>query len=245
MLKGLWKLTWVETKIFVREPLGLIGSLIIPVVIFVMMGRAVGADLPGEVAEAPFNVTILAALIIAVSAVLSLIAIIAIYREGGILKRLRATPLSPVTILGSHVVVKLGFTAASLALLVLAGRRLLPGALPEDLLGFSVALMLSTLSILSLGFVLASLVPTARFAQPLGAAVLYPMIAISGLFVPVERLPTVVRLVAQVLPTTHAVSLMQGVWDGVAWAALWVHVVALVAAFVVCVALSARFFRWE
>ena len=42
--------------------------------------------------------------------VMSLIAIISIYREGGILKRLRATPLSPVTILSAHVVVKLVFT---------------------------------------------------------------------------------------------------------------------------------------
>ena len=119
MLKGLWKLTWVETKIFVREPLGLIGSLIIPVVIFVMMGRAVGADLPGEVAAAPFNVTILAALIIAVSAVLSLIAIISIYREGGILKRLRATPMSPTAFflgkIGSVLVTSLVQTALLLA----------------------------------------------------------------------------------------------------------------------------------
>ncbi|MBL8997714.1 MAG: ABC transporter permease [Gemmatimonadales bacterium] len=246
MLKGLWKLTWVETKVFVREPLGLVGSLIIPVVIYVLMARAVG-PVPSQApeAESPFNVAILAALIIAVGAVLSLIAIIAIYREGGILKRLRATPLSPVTILAAHVVVKLGFTVASLALLVVAGRRFFPGALDVDLLSFGAALLLSTLSILALGFVLASLVPTARFAQPLGAAILYPMVAISGLFVPVDRLPGVVRAVARVLPTTHAVSLMQGVWDGVPWLALWVHVAALLAAFALCVAVSARVFRWE
>ena len=61
----------------------------------------------------PFNVAILAALFIALGSVQSLVAIIAIYREGGILKRLRATPLSPVTILGAHVVVKLGFTVSA------------------------------------------------------------------------------------------------------------------------------------
>lgn len=246
MLKGFWKLTWVETKVFVREPLGLVGTLVVPLIIFVMMGRAVGTETSApSLEESPFNVAILAALIIAVGAVLSLIAIISIYREGGILKRLRATPLSPVTILGSHVVVKLGFTMASLALLVLAGRRFFPGALQVDLVSFSAALLLSTLSILSLGFVLASLVPTARFAQPLGAVILYPMVAISGLFFPVDRLPTALRVIAQALPTTHAVGLMQGVWDGVGWGALWVHVAALVAAFVICIAVSTRFFRWE
>ena len=42
---------------------------------------------------------VFAAMLIAISAVLSLVTIISIYREGGILKRLRATPLRPQTIL--------------------------------------------------------------------------------------------------------------------------------------------------
>ena len=66
-------------------------------------------------------------MLIALSAVLSLVTIIAIYREGGILKRLRATPLRPHTILTAHVLVKLLFTAVTLALLLLAGPALLPG----------------------------------------------------------------------------------------------------------------------
>jgi len=247
MLKGFWRLTWIETKVFVREPLGVIGSVLIPVGIFVLLGKAFASGDVGQrsLERAPFNVAILAALVIAIGAVLSLVTIIAIYREGGILKRLRATPLSPVTILGAHVLVKLAFTAISLALLVLAGRRLFPGALQVDLLGFTLALLLSTLSILSLGFVIASLVPTARFAQPIGAALLYPMMAVSGLFFPLGALPTPVRLVTLALPTTHAVALMQGVWDGAGWRVWWPSAFGLVAIFAVCTAASSRVFRWE
>ncbi|HEU4631924.1 MAG TPA: ABC transporter permease [Gemmatimonadaceae bacterium] len=247
MLKGLLTLSWIETKVFLREPLGVLGSLGVPVLVFVLFGRAMqpGPRDAAASAEPPFNVTIFAALLIALGAVQSLVAIMAIYREGGILKRLRATPLSPVTILGAHVLVKLGFTVVGLVLLVLAGRRVFPGALPADLVGFAAAVLVSTLSILSLGFVLASLVPTARFAQPLGAAVLYPMLAISGLFVPLEQLPRALRVVAYALPTTHAVSLMQGVWDGAGWGARWADVGALALAFGVCVALASRWFRWE
>jgi len=247
MLKGLLELSWIETKVFLREPLGVLGSFGVPLLVFVVFGRALRSG-PGDaavLARAPFNVTILAALLIALGAVQSLIAIMAIYREGGILKRLRATPLSPVTILGAHVLVKLAFTLVSLVLLILAGRRVLPGALPVDLASFTAAMLLGTLSILSLGFVLASLVPTARFAQPLGAVVLYPMLALSGLFFPVALLPRALRVVAAVLPTTHAVSLMQGVWDGTGWGAQWGSVGALVLTFAVCIALSARWFRWE
>ena len=57
------------------------------------------------------------------------------------------------------------------------------------LLSFALAVLFSTASILSLGFLIASVVPTARFAQPVGALVLYPMLGLSGLFVPIDALP--------------------------------------------------------
>lgn len=245
MLKGFWKLTWVETKVFMREPLGFFGTLVLPVILFLLLGGVYGI---GDVQTAstpapPFNVPILAALVIAVSAVMSLVTIVSIYREGGILKRLRATPLSPVAILGSHVAVKLAFTLLSLGLLVLAGRRVIPGALDVDLPSFTAALLLSTLSILALGFVIASVVPTSRFARPITVALFYPMIALSGLFFPLDVLSPGLYVVASILPTTHAVSLMQGIWDGAGWHPL--NTTALVAIFVVCTGISTKVFRWE
>lgn len=247
MLRGFWKLTWLETKIFAREPLGLVGSVAIPTLLFVIFGRAWGVPRPGAMAGTvpPFNVAILGAILIAIGSVQSLVAIIAIYREGGILKRLRATPLSPVTILGSHVAVKLAFTVVSLSLMVLAGRRVFPGALQVDLVAFTAALLLGTLSILSLGFVIASLVPTARFAQPVGAIVLFPMLAVSGLFIPVDVLPPVVRGVAFLCPTTHAVALLEGVWNGTGWAGHWPNAVALLLLFGAFTTIATRVFRWE
>ncbi len=245
-LRGFWKLTWVETKVFTREPMGFIGTLIMPLVVFIALGRAFGGGKPvAAPVDIPFNAAILAALLIAISAVQSLVAIISIYREGGILKRLRATPLSPVTIMGAQVVVKLAFTVISLTMLMLAGRRLFPGVMRVNVFSFTMAVLLSTLSILSLGFVLASLVPTARFAQPIGAAVLYPMLALSGLFYPIARFPRALVAVAYLFPTTHAVALLEGVWDGSGWGAHWVNAAALLALFAAYTALSTKVFRWE
>jgi ABC-2 type transport system permease protein len=246
-LQGFWKLTWLETKIFTREPMGFVGTLVVPLILFIVLSRAFGANNPVATpkVDLPFNPAILAAVLIALSAVQSLVAIISIYREGGILKRLRATPLSPVTIMGAQVVVKLVFTVISLALVMLAGRRLFPGVMGVNVFSFTAATLLGTFSILSLGFVLASIVPTARFAQPIGAAVLYPMLAVSGLFFPVERLPRALQAVAFLFPTTHAVALLQGVWNGSGWGAHWVDVAALLVLFAAFTALSTRVFRWE
>ena len=55
MLRGLFKLTWIEIKIFMREPLGAIGTIVIPVLIFVVLGRVVGGRLtPGALAANNF-----------------------------------------------------------------------------------------------------------------------------------------------------------------------------------------------
>ena len=249
MLRGLWKLTWIEIKIFLREPLGAFGTIGFPVLVFLVLGRIAGRRLaPPSLPTSSFirvGLPVLASLLIAIGAVLSLVTIISIYREGGILKRLRATPLHPQTILSAHVIVKLILTAATLALMVLAGKRYYPVGVHVALFSFTMALLVSTLSILSIGFLIASIVPTARFAQPIGGIILYPMIAVSGLFVPVESLPPTLHALARVLPLTYAVALLQGIWNGDAWSAHMGDVAVLAVVFAVCTALSAKVFRWE
>ena len=93
--------------------------------------------------------------------------------------------------------------------------------------------------------VLVGLTASARFAQPIGAVILYPMIGFSGLFVPLQSLPPALQAVAHVLPLTYAVSLLQGIWKGEAWSAHMGDVAALVLVFLICTALSAKVFRWE
>jgi len=248
MLRGLWNLTWLEIKIFVREPLGVFATIGIPVLVLVVMGRVIGSRPPAALAANTLvrvGLPVFVCIMIAINAVLSLVTIISIYREGGILKRLRATPLRPQTILSAHVIVKLLLTAATLVLMFLAGKRYFPAGAHVPWFSFTIALLISTWSILSIGFLIASIVPTARFAQPIGAIILYPMLAFSGLFVRISDLPPVLRVVARVLPLTYAVSLLQGIWNGDGWLAHLGDVAALTALFLLLTAISARVFRWE
>jgi ABC-2 type transport system permease protein len=249
MPRGLWRLTWLEIKIFIREPLGLIGTLAVPVLLFVTLGRWLGpvirAGAPGVPRFVSVDLPIFVSLMIATNTVVSLVAIIAIYREGGILKRLRATPLRPYTILTAHVIAKLLFTAVTLVVMFLAGRRGYAVDANVPLVSFTLALLFSTASILSLGFLIASLVPTARFAQPIGTMILYPMLGLSGLFVPLDSLPPMLRAVAWALPPTYAVSLLRGIWRGEGWSGHVDDVAVLALMFLVCTAVSTKVFRWE
>lgn len=248
MLRGLWRLAWLEVKIFVREPLGVFGTVGAPVLVFLALSRLAGgrgrgtAGLPSVVAA---DLPVLVAMLLAVSAILSLVAIMAIYREGGILKRLRATPLRPHTILTAHVLVKLLFSTITLALMALVGRRFVPAGADAPWLSFGAAVVFSSACVLSIGFVIASVVPTARFAQPLGALVLYPMLGLSGLFVPIDVLPQGLQLAARALPFTYAVSLQRGIWHGESWASHSGDLAVLTLVCAASVAVSARVFRWE
>jgi len=248
-MNGLWKLTWIEIKVFMREPLGAFGTIVVPVLVFVILGRIGGTALSTRSATITglirVGLPVFGAILITISAVLSLVTIVTIYREGGILKRLRATPLRPQTILTAHVVVKLLLTIITLMLMMAAGKRYYPVDIRVPIVSFAVALVLSTWSILSIGFVIASVVPTARFAQPVGAAIMYAMVGFSGLFVPVQAMPPAMQIVARLIPLTYAVSLLRGIWNGEPWSAHLTDVAALVAVFVIGVAISARVFRWE
>jgi ABC-2 type transport system permease protein len=248
-MRALIKLTWLEIKIFVREPMGVFGTVGIPVLVFVIVSRLAGprvaraAIQPGGVVSA--FLPVLASIMMSLSAVSSLVTIISIYREGGILKRLRATPLSPPVILSAHVLVKLLFTILTLLIMVLAGRRYFPPGAPVPLFSYGVALIFTTWAILSIGFLIASIVPTARFAQPLAALILYPMVALSGLFFPIDGLPAAMRALARAQPLTYAVSLLDGIWRGEGWSAHLGDVAALLLFFLVFTAIASRVFRWE
>ena len=247
-MRGLLKLTWLEIRIFVREPLGVISAIGIPLIMFLVLGRSVSPGAAPSARATQFlaqDVPLFVSIFISINAALSLIAVISIYREGGILRRLRATPLRPAVILGAHVLVKLFFTGIALLLTVLAGRRFYPVTLHAHVAGFALAVVVTTVTILGMGFVIASAVGTARFAQVIGSAIFYPMLAISGMFVPLGSLPRPWALLGGVLPMSHAVALLRGAWVGAGWPVLLPHLGVLAVTTAICLGLTTRVFRWE
>lgn len=248
-MRGLWPLVWLEIKIFIREPLGAFGTVIAPVLVLMLFGRIGTAVMPRAQAAASnffkVDVPVFVAILIAINAVVSLVSIMSIYRESGILKRLSTTPLRSQTILTAHVIVKLVLTTATLALTLLLAKNSILTDHSIPLVSFTIAVLITTWSILSIGFVIASIVPTARFAQPISSVLLYPMLAVSGLFVPLSAFSPTFRGIARVLPFTYAVSLLQGIWKGGAWSAHVGDVAALAIVFVLCTALSSKVFRWQ
>ena len=249
MPRRLLKLTWLEIKIFVREPMGVIGTVGIPVAVFLIASRLAGPRSRGRrfrrAVAGSAVLPVLASILMALSAISSLVTIISIYREGGILKRLRATPLSPTVILSAHVLVKLLFTVLTLVIMVLAR----PPVLPSGRAGAAV-LVRRGAHVHDVGDPVdrvphrqhrsdGSLCPAACGGDPV------PDDRRLGTVLSRECLPQWMRLLATVLPLGYAVSLLDGIWRGEGWAAHLGDVAALTLFFVVFTAISSRLFRWE
>lgn len=56
----------------------------------------------------------------------------------------------------------------------------------------------------------------------MASIILYPMIGLSGLFVPFEEIPPAMRMVTHLVPLTYMVSLLEGIWVREIWSvSLW------------------------
>jgi ABC-2 type transport system permease protein len=242
------KLTWTELKLYFREPIGAFFTLVFPLMMLFLFGSMYGNE-----PSAYFNgygsvdvsVSGYTAMIIATSSLMSLTIVISAYRENGILRRLRATPLRPQAILFAQVIVIFLMTLVGMVLLIIAGKVFYNLRFDGNPWSVALAFILGSLSFFAVGFVLAGLLPTARSAQIVGMVILYPMIFLSGSTIPLEVMPEGVRSFARFLPLTYVVRLLRGLWIGEAWSQHWTEVVVLAALLIVGVLISIRTFRWE
>ncbi len=247
-MRGLSRLTYIEMKLFLREPMMAFFTLAFPLVMLFSFGSIYGnkpSDFFGGYGMVDVSVPAYTAIIIAMTGFLSLAIGTTTYRERGILRRLRLTPLRPWSVLVSQVTVLFLMTAIGMALLVTAGKLVYGMRFDGSVINVVGAFVLCWLSCFSLGFVLACVAPTTRTARAVAMVLFYPMIFLSGATMPLEAMSENMRRCVKVLPLTHVVTLLRGMWVGDTWGQHVTEVIVLGAVLVVGVAVSAKTFRWE
>ena len=129
--------------------------------------------------------------------------------------------------------------------MVIAGKTIYHLRFEGSVLNTSLAFSLSTLSFLSLGFVIASVAPTARTASITGSILFFPMMFLSGATFPSEIMPEAVRRISNLFPLTYVVKILQGFWFGAVWAEQIRSTVILLGMLIAGIVISAFTFRWE
>jgi ABC-2 type transport system permease protein len=247
-MKSLLKMTWMETKLFLREPLGAFFTLVFPLMMLFLFGSIYGNDptpMFGGRGTIDISVPAYTAMIIATSGLMSVTITMAAYREKGILRRLRTTPVSPLVVLGAQVIVIFAMTSLGMFLLIVAGKLVYNLRFEGNAWSLLGGFTLSSMSFFGLGFILASIMRTARTAQVVGMVLLYPMLFLSGAGFPRELLPEAIKKISAFLPLTYVVNLLRGLWIGETWSQHSTDAIVLTVMLVVGVLISARLFRWE
>jgi ABC-2 type transport system permease protein len=247
-MRSLLKMTWMEAKLFLREPIGAFFTLAFPLMMLFLFGSIYGNKpevMFGGYGTIDISIPAYTAMIIATTGLLGLTITMSAYRENGILRRLRTTPISPLAVLAAQVIVLLLMTTFGMILLIIAGKLVYHMRFEGNVLSVLAGFILCSLSFFALGFVLAGLMPTARTAQVVGMVLLYPMLFLSGAGFPRELLPETIKKVSAFLPLTYVVNLLRGLWIGEAWGRHLLDVTVLVGILVLGVVISIFTFRWE
>ncbi|MFF3004027.1 ABC transporter permease [Kitasatospora sp. NPDC057940] len=240
------RLAVAEARLFLRDPLTALFGLAFPVALFLVLGsvpalRKTSPDMHG-MSTIQLYAPILAVFTLLLLGLNGLPSLLSSYRERGVLRRMSASPVRPALLFGALLPLYLGVAVVSVLLVVAAG-PLLGVSLPRQPLGFLLAFLLAAAALLSVGLLLAAVVPSAKAGNAVGALAFFPMMFFSGIWLPREFSPALLNRIGDFTPSGAAVQTLQDAWSG-----HFPHAVGLLtlAAYAVLAgAAAARLFRWE
>ncbi len=239
-----------EFRAFRRNRRALVFSLLLPVLFLVVFAGVFGngtVALGGtRVTVATYYVPGLMALAVVSSSLVNLTTSVVAERDLGVLKRRRATPVAPWVLMGARALTSVRISLLAAALLVAVGRVVYGAYVPGDaLIGVAVTVMVGSASLSALGYALSTWL-TMDSVQPVLQVVVLPLYFVSGVFVPQDRLPSWLRLAAEVFPIERIAGPLHHAFDpavtGAGVSAVDLGVLAAWAA--VAGAIAVRRFTW-
>jgi ABC-2 type transport system permease protein len=241
-----WHQLGTEQRLFWRSRELAFFTFALPIVFFVLLGSVYGED---EIEGVKGSAYLLAGLLgygVVATAFAGLAIVTVIRREDGILKRLRGTPLPPEAYMAAVLGSTLFVYALEAAALVVLGRVLFGVPFPDRWLSLILTLLLGGVAFAAMGLGLTGAIRSAEGSSAVVNAIYLPMAFISGAFFSPSSFPGFLEAIANVLPLTYFIRLVQNVlleneqiwanWESVAVVGAWGLAGALAAV---------RWFRWE
>ena len=189
-----------EARLFGRELGSLFWILLFPTLLLVVIGLVPDFREPDEalggqrIVDLYASVCALLAMIMA--AIMAMPPVLAGYRESGVLRRMRTTPMHPASLLGAQVGLHAAAVLFSIALALATARLVHDVPLPADVAWYAVTTVLATAAAFAIGAVVTAVSATTRIVQTVGTIVFFPMMFTAGVWLPVQamqgRLHTVV-----------------------------------------------------
>jgi ABC-2 type transport system permease protein len=234
------KLTWIEVKLFAREPIAVVFAFAFPLVVLLVLAGVFGNEANPDFGGATgidYYVPGYLAVVIASIGLISLPVHFASLRERGVVRRLRASSVSIGSLFGAQTVVNVAMAVVGGVILVVAASLVYDVRAPSSVVGVALGFLVGALAFVAVGFLLGSLAPTARAAQGIGLVLFFPMWLLSGAGPPRAIMTETMRQLSDALPLTRVVTAIQRPWLGTGSSTA--DLLILSALFAVAVALAA------
>ena len=177
---------------------------------------------------------------------IGVVMIIVGYREQGILKRLKATPLSITTFLGTNIIVRVIIAIIQMLTILGIAIFIFDAHVAGSYWLLGLIVIEGSLVFIALGFAIASFAESNQTAQAIGNIVTMPMLFLSGVFFPIESFPDFIQPIIKFLPLTYLVeALRQVMMRGAKFGAVAYEMGILAIFGVVIFVFSLFMFRWE
>lgn len=244
-------LTVSEGRLYLREPTAVFFGLLFPAILLLALGllmpwadQPFGEEPPASQITAITGFTpVILALAIGTVGYTTLPPVLGTYREKGVLRRLSTTPLPPSRLLVAQLLVNLGMLVVSSTLAVLGAALVLDVTMPADLGVTLLAFVVGAASSMSVGLLIAAVVPTAGAATGAGMLVYMTSLFFAGVWFPLPLMPDVVQSISRFTPLGAASQALAAGWYGGTFPTF--ELVVMLAWTVVMVPLAARLFRWS
>ncbi|WP_182904919.1 ABC transporter permease [Microbispora sp. H13382] len=249
MTKAFGKLAAVEARLFLREPAAVFFVIVLPVGLLLALGgtipgfRDADPSLGGQrFVDAPFTgmMILLSIVTLALSALPSALVL---YRERGVLRRMSTTPVRPGSLLSAQLLVNVAVSVVATALTLIVGHLAFGVPLPKAPWAFAMVFVLGSVAMLALGLLLAAVAPNSRVVQGAGAALMFPLLFLAGMWLPRPLMPEVLLRISDFTPTG---AFGQGLVDALGGHAPQPLHLAVLAGWALAAGLAAaRLFRWQ
>ena len=135
-------------------------------------------------------------------------------KERGELRRQKMMPVSSMSLLMLDGIVYLLLALVGMALTFIIGHIVYKTPWPNNIWTFIIGILISYISIFSIGILLAVLCKTAKAAQALGFALFFTMLFLSGASTPLEMMNDTMLKISDYIPLKYSVVLMRNIWVG-------------------------------
>ena len=168
------------------------------------------------------------------------------YRKNGVLKRLKATPLTAFEFLAAQITSRLWLIIVVTSCVYIGTDLFVGFRMHGSYLDLLVVLIFGTISLISVGLLIAARLSSEEAANGLLNLISWPMMLLSGVWFSLEGSHPVAVAFSKLLPLTHLIDASRAIMiDGANLADVTLQLAALGFISAICLLISARFFRWE